>query len=193
MPQAVVIGASAGAVDVLSQLLPKLPKDFPCPVMVVVHIPPDKRSILAELFRDKCKVSVKEAEDKEPIRSGTVYFAPPDYHLLVEPDKRVSLSTEEPVLFSRPSIDVLFETAADAYGPGLTAIVLTGANEDGAHGARTVEEAGGRVLVQKPELAFASAMPEAALKACRHALALSLEDILSTLKHSYQKSMKAAL
>lgn len=186
--RAVVIGASAGAVDALSRLLPKLSKDFPCPVLVVVHVPPDKKSILAELFERSCKLIVKEAEDKEPIQNGTVYFAPPDYHLLVEPDRRLSLSTEEPVLFSRPSIDVLFETAADSYGCDLTAIVLTGANEDGARGARTIEEAGGRVLVQHPDLAFARAMPEAALKACRHARALGLDEIISTLQHSYQKA-----
>ena len=89
--------------------------------MIVVHVPPDKKSVLAELFQAKCGIEVREAEDKEPISGGTVYFAPPDYHLLVETDKSLSLSNDEPVLYSRPSIDVLFESAADAYGPSLIA------------------------------------------------------------------------
>ena len=111
-PEAVVIGASAGAVDALSVLLPALPADYPLAVAVVVHLPPDRKSVMAELFQTKCRVRVKEAEDKEPFAPGTVYFAPPDYHLLVEPDRRLSLSSEESVLYSRPSIDVLFESAA---------------------------------------------------------------------------------
>ena len=130
--EAVVIGASAGALEALSVILPSLQKGFRLPVMVVVHVPPDKRSVLVELFQAKCRLPVREAEDKEPISGGTIYFAPADYHLLVELDKSLSLSSDEPVLFSRPSIDVLFESAADAYGSALIAIVLTGANQDGA-------------------------------------------------------------
>ena len=117
--EAVVIGASAGALEALSVILPSLPADYGLPVIIVVHVPPDKKSLLAELFQAKCGIEVREAEDKEPIRGGTAYFAPPDYHLLVETDKSLSLSDDEPVLFSRPSIDVLFESAADAYGPSL--------------------------------------------------------------------------
>lgn len=183
-PAAVAAGASAGAVEALGGLLPLLPADFPLPIFVVVHLPPDHRSMLAEIFQAKCKLAVREAEDKEPIHPGTVYFAPPDYHLLVESDGRLSLSSEEPVMFSRPSVDVLFESAADAYGPGLTAVVLTGANSDGALGAKAVAAAGGRVLVQLPDLAYARAMPEAALKACPGALALSLEAIAAHLREA---------
>jgi two-component system chemotaxis response regulator CheB len=102
--EAVVIGASAGALDALSVILPALPAGFRLPVIVVVHIPSDKRSALAKLFEAKCRIPVQEAEDKEPINGGTIYFAPPDYHLLVETDKRLSLSNDEPILFSRPSI-----------------------------------------------------------------------------------------
>ena len=115
-PQAIVLGASAGAVEALSTLLPPLPADYPIPILAVVHTPPEKRNSLADLFRAKCRVKVKEAEDKEPVRGGTVYFAPPNYHLLVETDRRLSLSTDEPVLFCRPAIDVLFVSAADAFG-----------------------------------------------------------------------------
>jgi two-component system, chemotaxis family, protein-glutamate methylesterase/glutaminase len=161
--RAIVVGASAGALDALSAILPRLPASFGLPVIVVVHVPPDKQSLLAELFRAKCSVNVKEAEDKEPIMPGTIYFAPPDYHVLVETNGILSLSSEEPAMFSRPSIDVLFESAADSYGSGLIAIVLTGANSDGALGAKAVMDAGGRTIVQDPEEAFAAAMPLAAI------------------------------
>jgi two-component system chemotaxis response regulator CheB len=175
--EAVVIGASAGALEALSDILPALPAGYTLPVIIVVHLPPDKKSLLAELFQRKCHIDVREAEDKEPLSGGTIYFAPPDYHLLVEMDKSLSLSNEEPVLYSRPSIDVLFESAADAYGPGLVAIVLTGANQDGANGLRAVCESGGTAIVQSPDGAFASAMPEAAIRACPGARVLPVSEI----------------
>ena len=180
--EAIVIGASAGAFDALSTLLPALPQDYPLPIMVVVHLPSDKESVIADLFQTKCQLRVKESEDKESIQPGTVYFAPPNYHLLIEKDKRLSLSSEEEVIYSRPSIDVLFETAADAYGTGLIGVILTGANNDGANGLKAVTNAGGIALVQQPGLAYASAMPQAAMKACPSAQALSLEQIAVYLK-----------
>jgi two-component system chemotaxis response regulator CheB len=179
---AIVIGASAGALEALSVILPALPEDFRLPIMVVVHVPPDRDSVLSEIFRAKCRLLVKEAEDKEPIVGGTVYFAPPDYHLLVEADHSLSLSTDEPVLFSRPSIDVLFESAADAYGAGLVGIVLTGANSDGAKGLRAIVECGGSALVQSPQGAFAAAMPEAAIDTVPNALVVPLERIAACLQ-----------
>src|ERR1700743_3204062 len=162
--EAIVIGASAGAIQALSRILPALPEKYPFPVMVVVHIPADRSDLLASLFQAKCRLTVKEAEDKEPIRPGVVYFGPSDYHLLGEPDHTVSFSEDEPALLSRPSIDVLFESAADAYGPGLVGVILTGANEDGAMGLKAVAAAGGAALVEDPATAFASAMPSAALQ-----------------------------
>jgi two-component system, chemotaxis family, protein-glutamate methylesterase/glutaminase len=180
--EAVVIGASAGALEALSVILPALPAGFRLPLIVVVHVPPDKRSMLAELFQAKCGIPVREAEDKEPVLDGTVYFAPPDYHLLVEADGSLALSSDEPVLYSRPSIDVLFESAADAYGSALIAIILTGANQDGAKGMKAVAEAGGVALVQNPDEAFASAMPEAAMQMCPGARAMSLDAIAAYLQ-----------
>jgi two-component system, chemotaxis family, protein-glutamate methylesterase/glutaminase len=180
--EAIVIGASAGALEALSSILPFLPVDYGLPVIIVVHVPPDKKSIMAELFQAKCGIEVHEAEDKEPIRGGTVYFAPPDYHLLVETDKSLSLSNDEPVLYSRPSLDVLFESAADAYGPGLIAVVLTGANQDGAKGLRAVAEAGGTAIVQSPEGAYAAAMPEAAIAEGPSARIMSLKEIATYLQ-----------
>lgn len=175
--EAIVIGASAGAVEALSILLAALPRDYALPIIIVVHVPPDKKSMLAELLGMKCRLEVREAEDKEPIFPGCVYLAAPDYHLLVEPDKRLSLAADEPVLYSRPSINVLFETAADAYGEALIGVVLTGANQDGAAGLKTIVDAGGMALVQQPATAYASAMPQAALDACKAAHVLTLEQI----------------
>ena len=181
-PEAVVIGASAGALEALTAILPPLPEHFPLPLMVVVHMPPDKPSVLAELFRAKCRIQVREAEDKEPVIGGTAYFAPPDYHLLVEADRCLSLSNDEPVLHSRPSIDVLFESAADAYGPALIAIVLSGANHDGAAGLKAVSKAGGMAIVQSPKGAFAAAMPEAAKAMCPSAQVLTLQEIAAYMQ-----------
>jgi two-component system chemotaxis response regulator CheB len=179
--KAVAIGASAGGLGALSAVLTPLPGDFPAPVMAVIHLPPDRDSMVPALLAEACALKVVEAEDKIAAEAGCVYFAPPDYHLLVELDGRLSLSSDEPVLFSRPSIDVLFESAADAYGPNLTAVVLTGANEDGAAGARAVARAGGRVIVQEPAGAYASAMPLAALEAAPDACVLSLDAIAAEL------------
>lgn len=175
--QAVVIGASAGALDALSQLLPGLPADYGLPLLVVVHLPPGKDSLLAGILASKCRMKVKEAEDKEEIMAGTIYTAPPDYHLLVEKGATLSLSSEEEVNFSRPSIDVLFETAADAYGSKVAGIVLTGANNDGAAGLRAIAATGGVAIVQQPDQAFASLMPQAALAACPTAQVMSLDKI----------------
>jgi two-component system, chemotaxis family, protein-glutamate methylesterase/glutaminase len=181
-PEAIVMGASAGALEALSVILPSLPADFRLPVIIVVHIPPDKRSVLAELFRAKCRIKVIEVEDKEPLHPATAYFAPPDYHLLVEDKSSLGLTNEEPVLFSRPSIDVLFESAADIYGPDVVAILLTGANQDGAKGLVAIAKAGGEVIVQDPETAFADAMPEAGLKLCPDASIMSLDGISEYLR-----------
>ncbi len=184
---AVAIGVSAGGIKALSHILPALPADYPVPVLVVIHLPPSRPSIIADLFEGKCQLNVREAEDKEQLAPGTAYFAPPDYHLLVETDGTLSLSSEEPVMFSRPSIDILFETAADAYGESLIGIILTGANQDGAHGLKAVVDAGGRAIVQTPAEAYAAAMPEAALQSVPQAVIMDLDDIATFL----QKAVKS--
>ena len=179
--RAVVIGASAGAVQALLAILPILPADYPLPILIAVHVPPDRGNGLVPLLQASCALAVLEAEDKERVLPGTVYFAPPDYHLLVERDGGLALSSDEPVNYSRPSIDGLFESAADAYGAGLIGVVLTGANNDGAAGLRAVMERGGEAFVERPSEAYASAMPEAALAACAGATAMSLADIANYL------------
>ncbi len=181
-PAAVVIGASAGAIDALSAILPTLTAAFPLPIIIVVHVPANRQSMLAELFANRCQLAVKEAEDKESIRPGTIYFAPSDYHLLVEADFTLSLSSDEPVLYSRPAIDVLFQSAADAYGDGLIGIILTGANSDGAEGLRAVLAAGGTGFVQDPTTAQGTAMPRAALAACPEARSAALDEIAAHLQ-----------
>lgn len=181
-PRAVVIGASAGGVQALLALLPELAADFPLPVLVVLHVPADRSNVLAPLFEARCSLAVKEAEDKEAARPGVVYFAPSDYHLLVEADGHLALSSDEVVNYSRPSIDVLFESAADAYGAGLTAVILTGANDDGARGLQAVAAAGGVALIEEPATAYARMMPEAAQRACASAVVMPLAGIAEHLK-----------
>jgi len=176
--EAIVIGASAGAVDALLEFLPALPAGFPLPILIVIHLPGDHKSLLVEVFSAKCALEVCEPDDKEPIRPGVIYVAPPDYHLLVEQSRVFSLSNEEPVNYCRPSIDVLFESAAGAYTSGVLGVILTGANHDGAAGLRQVIDAGGAGLIQTPETAFASMMPASARAACPEALVMDLSEIV---------------
>lgn len=175
--RAVAIGASAGGVEALLQLLAGLPGDYPLPVIVVLHIADDRTSLLSEVFGYRLALPVREAADKEPIEPGTVYFAPPGYHLLVEEGGTFSLSCDPRVHFSRPSIDVLMDSAADAFGPGLAGVLLTGANEDGAAGLSCVGRAGGLTVVQDPAEALAPAMPQAAIDLQSPDFVLPLKDI----------------
>ncbi|WP_395396131.1 chemotaxis protein CheB (plasmid) [Novosphingobium sp. BL-8A] len=180
--EAVVIGASAGAVQALLEILPALPETYPLPILIVVHIPPDRASALPDLFAARCRLPVKEAEDKEIALPGVVYFAPADYHLLVESGGSLALSVDDPVNYSRPAIDVLFESAADAFGAALAGIVLTGANHDGAAGLKAIAEAGGLAIVEDPASAASAALPAAALAACPTAMVLDLPGILDIMQ-----------
>lgn len=161
--EAIAIGTSAGGIEALSQLLPALPPTLEASIFIVVHLPRERPSLLVSIFQDRCPIPVREAEDKEPILPGTVYFAPPDYHLLVDSGPSLALSADEPVNFSRPSIDVLFESAADAYGKRLLGMVLTGGSSDGSAGLACIRAAGGTTIVQDPEEAKVPLMVTAAL------------------------------
>ncbi len=161
--RAVVIGASAGGITALFSVLGALPADFAIPVLCLLHLPDDRHSQLAEVLQRRLRRPVREALDKARIEPGLIYVAGPGYHLSVERDFRFSLSQEPPVHFSRPAIDFLFESAADAYGPGLLGVLLTGANEDGARGLLRIRQSGGRTVVQDPRDAQVALMPEAAL------------------------------
>jgi two-component system, chemotaxis family, protein-glutamate methylesterase/glutaminase len=182
----VVLGASAGAVEVLGQLLPALPSDFPWPVLVVVHLPARAPSLLVPLFAPRCGLRMCDAEDKQPLAPSTVYFAPPDYHLLVESRELLALSIDPPVQFSRPSIDVLFHSAAAVFGPAALGILLSGANSDGAAGLRAICDAGGLGWVQDPATAVARQMPLAALRRVPTALTLAPAALAQALCHLAQ-------
>lgn len=177
MYKAIVIGTSYGGLEALKVILPQLDEGFPLPLIIVLHIGDHNNDLFIDYMNSVCALEVKEAESHEPIRPGVIYFAPPNYHLLIEDDFTFSLSTDERINFSRPSIDVLFESAAWAYSAGLIGIILTGANSDGAIGLRTIQNLGGLTMVQNPCTSLSPAMPRAALKICPAALRLKLEDI----------------
>jgi two-component system chemotaxis response regulator CheB len=179
--EAVVIGGSAGGVDALVTLLPAIPAGYTLPVLCILHLPGDRESRLAELFDDRLPVPVREALDKAPVTPGTVYFAGSGYHLSIERDRTFSISCEPPVAFARPAIDVLMESAADAYGAGLAGILLTGANHDGAEGMATIHAGGGFTVVQDPQDAQVPIMPQEALRRFKPNLVLPLAAIHALL------------
>ena len=180
--RAVAIGASAGGVQALSELLPALSRESQAAVFVVLHLPRDRPSLLVDVFSQKCALAVREAEDKEPVIPGTVYFAPPNYHLLVDAGPQLALSADDLVNHSRPSIDVLFDSAAQVYREHLLGIILSGANEDGAEGLAAVHDAGGLTVVQEPQTAQSSAMILSALERRPADLVLDLAGIAELLQ-----------
>lgn len=180
--EAIVIGASAGGVEALGLILPRLPAKFRPSLLIVLHLPRERPSLLVEIYEKRCALPIREADDKEPIEPGTVYFAPPDYHMLVERNRQIALSTEEPVHFSRPSVDVLFESAADVFGSRLLGVILTGANEDGAAGLHAIHRAGGVTVVQQPDSAKVPLMVVSALQRNPADFVLSLPEIAELLK-----------
>lgn len=179
--EAVVMGASAGGLEALRFILGSLPDDFPLPIIIVQHRHPNSDDYLITCLNERCRLRVKEADEKGKIEGGIVYIAPPNYHLLIEEDRTFSLSVSAHVNYARPSVDVLFETASDTYGAKLIGVILTGANNDGSLGLKEVKEHGGRVIVQDPETAEAASMPKAALKATEVDDILSLDEIASFL------------
>lgn len=179
-PGLVAIGASLGGFIAVRTLLEGLRKDLGCGIVVAQHRANDPHSRLVELLARTCPLPIVEPEDKTPIEPNHVYLAPSDYHLLVEPGL-LSLSVDPPLLYARPSIDVLFESVADAYGAAAIAVVLTGSNEDGANGAREIKRAGGKVLVQDPLSAQSPVAPRAVLAKTPVDAVLPLDDIASAI------------
>ena len=162
--EAIVIGGSAGGLDALLSIVPALPEQVSCPIVIVLHLPPAQPNLVPEILSRVCARAVHEAEDKMPLRNQTIYVAAPNYHLLIEKNRSLSLSIDEPVHHSRPAIDVLFESAADAYGPAVAGLVLSGANQDGAEGLCQIRQAGGVAIVQAPATASSPMMPETAIR-----------------------------
>lgn len=172
----VVIGASWGGLDALTTIARDLPRDVTLPIVIVQHRGQDANSLLSELLQQWTGRAVGEPEDKEPIEHGHIYIAPANYHLLVD-EGHFSLTTEAPVRYSRPSIDVLFGSAAHTYGPKVIGVVLTGANEDGSRGLQCISESGGYCVVQDPATADVATMPAAALSRVPGATILPLSEI----------------
>jgi two-component system chemotaxis response regulator CheB len=179
--EAVAIGASAGGVEAVAALLEALPRSFAPTLIVVIHLPATHESLLTAVLGQRTALPVVEASDRAPLAAGTVYVAPPAYHLLIEPERTFALSVDEPVNFSRPSIDVLFESAAYAYRDALLGIVLTGANADGAAGLAAIRSLGGLAWVQRPDTAYAPAMPAAAIETAGADRILTLEQMMDHL------------
>jgi two-component system, chemotaxis family, protein-glutamate methylesterase/glutaminase len=182
--EAVAIGASAGGIDALFEVLEGLPAASRAAFIAVLHLPPSRDSLLPEIFRQRLALQVQEARPGAALEPGTLWFAPAGYHLLVEPDRTLSLSCDPPENYSRPSIDVMLESCAEAYGPALVAVLLTGASEDGARGMARVRETGGLAIVQDPAGAAYPIMPRAAIgrAGADHVLALpAIRDLLFSL------------
>ncbi len=177
MPYSIVaIGTSWGGLVAMTNLLGELPAEFPIPVVVVQHRSKDSDKLLSQLLQDATPLSVCEIEDKDLLEPGRVYIAPADYHVMIERGY-LSLTVEEPVRFSRPSIDVMFTSAGDTYGKEAIGVVLTGANEDGARGLAHIVKRGGKALVQSPKSAEVPIMPEAAIRAVPTAEVLQLPQL----------------
>jgi two-component system, chemotaxis family, protein-glutamate methylesterase/glutaminase len=176
----VVVGTSWGGLSAVRELIKALPRGFTLPLVVVQHRHPESDHLLSTLLQDSTPLPVSEVEDKSPIASGGVYLAPADYHLLVE-DGHFSLSMDEPVQYSRPSIDVTFASVADAYGRRAVGVVLTGANADGARGLRRIVDRGGLGFVQTPATAESPPMPTAAMEAVPEARVMTIAEIGAAL------------
>jgi len=186
--EAVLIGVSWGGMAALPNIFAPLPSDFPVPIVVVQHLHPRQDGHYLEHINRSCALAVREAENMAPIRSGVVYFAPANYHLLIEDDRTFLLSVDEKVHFCRPAIDVLFESAVDVYGGGLIGIILTGANQDGTAGLKVIKKRGGLAIVQDPVTAEATVMPQNAIDNVAVDYILPLEEIAVQLQKIFYTS-----
>lgn len=179
--QVILIGGSAGSLEVLLKIIPKLPQVIAFPIVIVLHRKSADDTILEDLIALKSPVKVMEVEDKVQLLPGHIYVAPSNYHLLFEKNGCLSLDNSEKVNYSRPSIDVAFESAAEAYGSKVTGILLSGANADGTNGLIAIQQAGGKVVIQKPETAGMPFMPENAISHLTPDLVLGIEEIVNYL------------
>ena len=178
----IIMGASAGGLHALQELLGELSPSFPVPLVVVQHRSKEQKGLLEEVLQSRCSIKIKQADEKEIIRSGFVYVAPPDYHLLMEGDRSFSLSADEQVRYSRPSIDVFFVSASMVFKKRVAAIILTGANSDGAFGIEEVRRNGGFTIAQDPSEAEYKQMPAAAIKTGKVLRIWKLSEIAGFLK-----------
>jgi len=191
VPEVIVVGCSLGGMHALQTILTGLPKEFCLPIVVAQHRHKRSNEGLPAFLRRSTHLKVVDADDKQRIRQGTMYLAPADYHLLIDRGGELNLSVDDAVRYSRPSIDVLFESAADVYGAALIAVLLTGANEDGTRGAKRVKLRGGTVLAQDPATAEAREMPQAAIDAGVVDQILPLDQIASFLVERCRIAVRA--
>ena len=179
--EAIVIGASSGGMNAMKVMFSLLPKNFNTPIIIVQHIGAHSDNQWIKFLNDKSNLTINEADEKEEIEKGNIYIAPSNYHLMIERNKTFSLTIDERVNYSRPSIDVLFESAAEAYKNKLIGVILTGSNNDGTKGMKRIKEYGGLTIAQDPETAESSYMPASAIAAIQPDYILSLEDIIELL------------
>ncbi len=179
--EAIVIGLSSGGMSALKLIFSVLPADFKTPVIIVQHISARSDNQWIKLLNDKSNLYIKEADEKEKIENGKVYIAPPNYHLMIERDKTFSLTIDERVSFARPSIDVLFESAAEVYKNKLIGVILTGSNNDGTNGLKRIKGCGGLTIVQDPKTAESAYMPASAIATLKPDYILPLKDITNLL------------
>jgi two-component system chemotaxis response regulator CheB len=179
--EAIVIGVSSGGMNAMKIMFSLLPKNFNIPIIIVQHIGARSDGHFIHLLNKQSNVSIKEADEKEKIEKGTVYIAPPNYHLMIERDKTFSLTIDERVNYARPSIDVLFESAADAYKDQLIGVILTGSSSDGTLGFKKIKEYGGLTIAQDPKTAESSFMPASAIALVQMDFILSLDEIIMLL------------
>jgi two-component system chemotaxis response regulator CheB len=179
--EAIVIGVSSGGMNALKFIFSVLPEDFSIPIIIVQHIGSQSENLWISLLNDKSNLYIKEADEKESIEQGKVYIAPSNYHLMIERDKTFSLTIDERVNYARPSIDVLFESAAEAYKSKLIGVILTGSNNDGTNGLKRIKEYGGLTIVQDPATAESSYMPASAIAVVQMDYILTLENIIKLL------------
>jgi two-component system, chemotaxis family, protein-glutamate methylesterase/glutaminase len=184
----IVMGGSLGGMQCVQSILQALPADFALPIVVALHRPRDDEDLLTPLLQRGCLLRVNAVVDKEPIVAGRVYVAPPDYHVLIE-DDCLSLSVDERVNHARPSIDVLFESAALVYGRRAIAVILSGAGVDGARGAAAIHESGGTVLIESPATALCPDLPTAAVAATAVSMTLPLPQLATTLRELARQSV----
>lgn len=179
--KAIVIGTSAGGMEALKTLLSHIKKDFKLPIIIVQHVSPHAQNYLPDYLRKFTTLNVKEADEKEQIKEGYIYVAPSNYHTLVELDESLSFTVEPRVSYARPSIDVLFESAAFCFGKKLIGIILTGGNYDGTNGLKLIKELGGYTIVQNPKYSEVDSMPTSAIENCKIDFIGKLEDISEKL------------
>lgn len=185
----IVMGLSSGGMEALKTIFAALPGNFKIPIVIVQHLSPRSDSQWIEILNKRYGITIKEAEEKEMIKSGTIFLAPPNYHLLLEKNGSFSLSIDERVSYARPAIDVLFDTAAEAFGKKVVGVVMTGSNQDGAAGLKKIKKCGGLAVVQNPETAFSSYMPQEAISQAEPHHILDLQGIIAFLKSIDQQEI----